>query len=84
MAGLRFHDLATAHQFVQVLVESGIDISVQTYKADCPATALTKLPLIAGYEVVDFLVDSMAAALREVETGGEKRQGMDVARDHAT
>lgn len=84
MAGLRFHDLATAHQFVQVLVESGIDISVQTYKADCPATALTKLPLIAGYEVVDFLVDSMAAALKEVETGGEKRQGMDVARDHAT
>lgn len=64
MAGLCFHDLAAAKSFVQSLLGRGIDISVQTYKASCPPTALTKLPLVAGYEVVDFLVGCMDEALR--------------------
>jgi acetylornithine/succinyldiaminopimelate/putrescine aminotransferase len=63
MAGLCFHDLGAARKFVRRLRDRGIDISVQAYKASCPPTALTKLPLIAGFEVVDFLVDRMATAL---------------------
>jgi acetylornithine/succinyldiaminopimelate/putrescine aminotransferase len=74
MAGLCFRDLAAAKSFVRLLRDRGIDISVQTYKASCPPTALTKLPLIAGYEVVDFLVDRMAAALgQEVKRPGRVR-----------
>lgn len=66
MGGLCFRDLATARSFVRFLQGRGIDISVQTYKASCPPTALTKLPLIAGYEVVDFLVDCMAESLEHL------------------
>lgn len=63
MASLYFHDLAKAKRFVKRRVAAGIDISVQTYKADCPPGALTKLPLIAGYEAVDALLDRMETAI---------------------
>jgi len=43
---------------------------VQTYKADCPPVALTKLPIIAGYEVVDLLAERMDAALETIERDG--------------
>ncbi|MHC4874542.1 MAG: aminotransferase class III-fold pyridoxal phosphate-dependent enzyme, partial [Planctomycetota bacterium] len=36
--------------------ECCIDISAQTYKADCPPAALTKLPLIASEKAVDFVI----------------------------
>ena len=66
LAGLCFRDVAVAESFARSLRGRGVDISVQTYKAGCPPTALTKLPLIAGYEVVDFLVDRMDASLSQV------------------
>ena len=47
-------------------IGDGLDISVQTYKAGCPPSALTKLPLIAGYEVVDFILSRMGKALSEI------------------
>lgn len=64
---LRFRDTRTATDFAKLLVERGLDISAQTYKPDCPPNVLTKLPLIAGYEVVDFILDRMAAILRGME-----------------
>ena len=64
---LRFRDTSTATSFAGLLVEKGLDISAQTYKPDCPPSVLTKLPLIAGYEVVDFILDRMAGVLREME-----------------
>jgi acetylornithine/succinyldiaminopimelate/putrescine aminotransferase len=64
MAGIMFHDLDRAKRFTAVLNETGIDISVQTYKGGCPPCALTKLPLIASAKVVDWLVDRMDAGLR--------------------
>ena len=49
-----------AKQFVGILQAFVIDISVKT---GAPSAALTKLPLAAGYEVVDFVVARMASAL---------------------
>jgi acetylornithine/succinyldiaminopimelate/putrescine aminotransferase len=66
LAGVCFQDLTVAKRFVERLNKAGFDISVQTYKEECPPTALTKLPLTAGYEAVDFLVDRMDAALAVV------------------
>ena len=64
---LRFRDTRTATDFAKRLVERGLDISTQTYKPDCPPSVLTKLPLIAGYEVVDFILDWMTAVLGGME-----------------
>ena len=65
---LRFRDTTTATTFARLLVERGLDISAQTYKPDCPPSVLTKLPLIAGYEVVDFVLDRMTGVLRAMAT----------------
>jgi acetylornithine/succinyldiaminopimelate/putrescine aminotransferase len=66
---LRFRDTAAATTFAKLLVERGIDISAQTYKADCPPSVLTKLPLIAGDEVVDFIVERMTGVLQGMAKG---------------
>ena len=63
MASLYFHELGRAKAFVEMLVAGGLDISVQAYKAACPPGALTKLPLIAVYEVMDMVVARMNDAL---------------------
>jgi len=44
-----------------------IDISAQTYKADCPPAALAKIPLISSLKTVDFIVEKMDKALRRIE-----------------
>ena len=64
LSGIRFADLAPAKAFTRRLQDAGIDISVQVYKEGCPPVALTKIPLTAGYEVVDFLMDRMREALQ--------------------
>jgi len=63
MCGLVFASLRPANAFVRRMVEMGMDVSAQTYKADCPPVVLTKLPLIVTHEVVDFLVGRMEAAI---------------------
>ncbi|MDZ4859433.1 MAG: aminotransferase class III-fold pyridoxal phosphate-dependent enzyme [Candidatus Hydrogenedentes bacterium] len=63
LAGVYFHELPPARAFAETLNRCGFDISVQTYKAGCPPSALTKLPLIAGYEAVDLLLECMGDAL---------------------
>jgi len=68
MIGLTFHDLDNARRFASHLNEHGIDISVQTYKTSIPPTALTKLPLIAGTEVVDWFVDLIDEALAAADS----------------
>lgn len=54
--------------FAKALSAAGLDISVQTYKAACPPVALTKLPLIADEDVVDFVIARMDKALTALET----------------
>ena len=63
MTSLCFHDLESAKSFVGRLVEKGLDISVQTYKEDCPPVVLTKIPLTTTPEVVDFIVERMNEAM---------------------
>lgn len=43
--------------------EHCIDISAQTYKANCPPAALTKLPLITTRKTVDYVIARMREAL---------------------
>ena len=69
LCGIAFHSLEVGKAFAASLNQAGLDISVQTYKTGCPPSALTKLPLIAGYEVVDFIIEKMEAALARLETG---------------
>jgi acetylornithine/succinyldiaminopimelate/putrescine aminotransferase len=63
LSTLFFHELETARDFTARLRELGLDVSAQTYKAECPPAVLTKLPLIAGAEVVDFIIERMEQAL---------------------
>ena len=69
LAGLHFHELDPAREFVRRLVAAGLDISVQSYKSNCPPAALTKLPLIAGFEVVEAVIDRMREALEGMSRG---------------
>ncbi|MCC6698865.1 MAG: aminotransferase class III-fold pyridoxal phosphate-dependent enzyme [Candidatus Hydrogenedentes bacterium] len=64
LAGIYFHDLAPAKAFAGALNKAGFDISVQTYKAGCPPSALTKLPLITTKEMVRFFTGKMEAVLK--------------------
>ena len=68
LAALFFRETDKAVAFCRFLSARGIDISAQTYKADCPPAALTKLPLTAGYQTVDFLLERMEEALRSLES----------------
>ena len=63
LAGIAFHDLSQARAFTAALNTAGFDISVQTYKSQCPPAALTKLPLTACSAVVDFVIAQMERAL---------------------
>ena len=52
--------------------ECCIDISAQTYKADCPPSALTKLPLIVSRKAVDFVIGKMDETLAILQMETEK------------
>ena len=47
--------------------ECCIDVSAQTYKANCPPVALTKLPLISSRKTVDFVIAKMNEALENIQ-----------------
>jgi acetylornithine/succinyldiaminopimelate/putrescine aminotransferase len=64
LASLFFRDKGRLSRFVSMLNGDGIDISVQSYKASCPPSCLTKLPLIATAKTVDFIAARMVAALK--------------------
>lgn len=46
----------------------GIDVSAQTYKANCPPAALTKLPIISSVKLLDFVAEAMDKTLLEMES----------------
>jgi 4-aminobutyrate aminotransferase-like enzyme len=64
LSSLFFHDAAKAAAFAAALNAGGIDISVQSYKATCPPSCLTKLPLTVTPRAVEFLAGRMDAVLR--------------------
>lgn len=63
LASLFFRDTEKLTRFVSALTQGGIDISVQSYKARCPPSCLTKLPLVTTPRTVDYIVGKMDAAL---------------------
>ncbi len=67
LSAITFHEVEATVAFVKKLNAKGIDISAQVYKAFCPPAALVKLPVIATTKLVDWLVERMDEALREVE-----------------
>jgi len=67
LSAVFFHDTGKAVEFTRLLNQRGIDISAQTYKADCPPAALTKIPLISSFAMVDFLIRNMDEVLQGLE-----------------
>jgi acetylornithine/succinyldiaminopimelate/putrescine aminotransferase len=61
-----FNSIDATVKFIAQLNDAGIDISAHTYKADCPPVALTKIPLISTYKMVDFLISKMHKALKHL------------------
>lgn len=68
-----FKGLEAAKAFAHELNRRGLDISAQTYKADCPPAVLTKIPLISTPAVVDFIVTEMESAIQA--TGSSNQTG---------
>jgi acetylornithine/succinyldiaminopimelate/putrescine aminotransferase len=70
MTALRFATLGQATAFAGELNRRGLDISAQTYKADCPPVVLTKLPLIADQAAMDCVLDVMRVTLGKLASTG--------------
>ncbi len=64
MTTLVFHGVDAAKVFAQAVSHAGLDVSAQTYKADCPPCVLTKLPLTFDEAMADFVVRRFEAALK--------------------
>jgi acetylornithine/succinyldiaminopimelate/putrescine aminotransferase len=63
MGAVFFRDGASADRFARELNERCIDVSTHSYKADSVPSALTKLPLVATREMIDYLVTAMIDVL---------------------
>lgn len=66
LSAIFFSSSDMAQQFVAHLNDAGIDISAQTYKADCLPSALTKIPLISTTKMVDYVIAKMREALKRL------------------
>ena len=65
---LLFHNAEQTVRFCEKLnKEHHIDVSAQTYKANCPPAALTKLPLIASEKLLDLVAEAMESVLTQME-----------------
>ena len=67
LSSIYFGSPEDAARFAARLNERCIDISAQTYKPDCPPSALTKLPLIATGKMVDFVIGQMDEVLSDAQ-----------------
>jgi acetylornithine/succinyldiaminopimelate/putrescine aminotransferase len=63
LSSLFFHTVDSTINFTRQLNEKCIDISAHTYKADCPPSALTKLPIVSSFKMIDYLLDAMDQVL---------------------
>lgn len=66
LLGLRFRDLTDGRRFAVLMNDAGYDLSVQSYKSQCPPVALCKLPIIADEALVEAFVTACGEALRQV------------------
>jgi len=66
MTTIVFSSADNALAFTRDLDKQGIDISVQTYKANCAPAALLKIPLISSWKMIDFIINSMRNTLVKI------------------
>ena len=66
LSSVFFRSVDKTVAFTKYLTRAGIDISAHTYKADCPPAALTKIPLVSTYKMVDFVIGRMEDALNSL------------------
>jgi len=64
LSAVVFRSGDVASQFVAGVKNACIDISAQTYKADCLPAALTKIPLISTPKMIDFMIGKMNEVLK--------------------
>ena len=67
LTAIHFKDVETTVRFTDRVNEMCIDISAQTYKADCPPAALLKPPLILCKKSMDRLVQNLDDALLQIK-----------------
>jgi acetylornithine/succinyldiaminopimelate/putrescine aminotransferase len=63
LSSIVFESAEIAAEFANKVRNQGFDISAQTYKANCPPAALTKIPLIADSSLIDAFVACMEEIL---------------------
>lgn len=66
LSAVVFEDLGTAAVFAKKINAKAIDVSAQTYKANCPAAVLIKLPLVTSEAAEDFVLKTFDEALSEM------------------
>lgn len=66
LMGLEFVDMPRGRRFIAKINSMGFDISVQSYKPNCPPVALAKLPTIVDDEMIDFMIERFREALTQV------------------
>lgn len=67
MTTMFFESVEKTVEFAGFLNSRCIDISAHTYKPNCPPSALTKIPLISTYKMVDFILSKMEEALKSLK-----------------
>jgi len=67
MTTMFFESVEKTVEFAGFLNSRCIDISAHTYKPNCPPYALTKIPLISTYKMVDFILSKMEEALESLK-----------------
>jgi len=62
-----FESVEKTVAFASSLNSRCIDISAHTYKPNCPPSALTKIPLISTYRMVDYIISNMEESLEQIK-----------------
>jgi acetylornithine/succinyldiaminopimelate/putrescine aminotransferase len=69
LSALRFREADCAVALMKDLNAAGYDVSAQTYKANCPPTLLTKIPIISSVRMVDQFMARIGQGLSELKHG---------------
>jgi len=76
MTSMFFESVEKTIEFTSFLNDRCIDISAQAYKTEFPPSALTKIPLISTYKMVDYIISKMEEALELI-----KREALEVIKE---
>lgn len=63
LVAIHFMTVDIAAKFAEIMNSRCIDVSAQTYKANCPPAVLMKLPLITSEKAMDYLIAKITEAI---------------------